>query len=163
MEEKSYPAEVISTLTAAINGDNQAYDYLVNNHLKELAALRDYLHYGDDEAMNFLQRFGFKTIASFAMAFQGDEEALRHLLSLPEKEWAATIFAANDDSKAKDWLYSQHLSYFVLLANALNTYKNSSFSSGLGGIGTIGGISGGSGFGGFGGGSFGGGGGGSSW
>ncbi len=158
-DKKEYSNIAMKALSSAIKRDDEAFDWLMANDNKELAALTDVLIYGNQEAMDWLKNNHFNNLVSFVGALDEDEDAIIYLMTNEGKNWAATAEMVNGSESAPGWLHKFFPSYGAF-ADAL--ISCASHGGGMGGFSGSGGSVGG-GFGGFGGGSFGGGGGGGKW
>jgi uncharacterized membrane protein YgcG len=158
-DKKEYSAKAMLALAATIRKDEEAFNWLLENDNKELAALADVLVYGQQDALEWLKTNHFNQLVSFVGALEEDEDSINYLMMNDGKKWAATAEMVNGSETAPDWLQKFYPSYGAF-AEAL--ISNSGRSGGIG-IGGYGGGGGGGGFGGFGGGSFSGGGGGGRW
>lgn len=163
LKQKTYTPEAINNLAKAIDGDEDAYTWLNDNHLKELAAFHDVFIHQNESAILWLKKHEYHYLINFYYVLNKNTAAQKLLLAHPDKEWALAAAASNNERGALNTLIKNDLKHFGYLALMLN--KVFSYGSdALGAIGGFGGSIGGSGgFGGFGGGSFGGGGAGGSW
>jgi uncharacterized membrane protein YgcG len=157
---RDYSPKEIFALAQAVKRDEEPFKWLLEN-CKELAALCDYLSYGNDKALAWLKENHFMSLVAFISALSNEEEAISYLLKSPFKQWAAVAKAVCDnDDNAEDWLIKFKMLPYVALIESLQSQA----SSGSGSVGGFGGGGGsGGGFSGFGGGSSGGGGAGGAW
>lgn len=159
-DQKKYSPQAILALAAAVEKNEEAFTWLMENENKELAALADVLVYGKQSALDWLKNNHFNLITSFVGALEEDEDSINYLMNNHGKQWAATADLVNGNDGAEDWL-EQYFPPYRKLADALIANNSSGSHVGLGGFGGGGGSGGG--FGGFGGGGFSGGGGGVHW
>lgn len=158
IDKKEYSNKAILALASTLDKDEAAFQWLLENDVKELAALADVLVWGKQDALEWLKNNHFNNLVSFLGALDEDEDSINYLMNHDGKNWAATAEMVNGSDTAPDWLH-QFFPSFGSLANALISSASSGFNIGLGNSGGSGSIGG---FGGFGGGGFGGAGGGGS-
>jgi hypothetical protein len=117
-DQKKYSSEAMLVLTSAIARDEEAFEWLMQNDYKELAALVEVLLYQKQSPLNWLTENHFNHVASFVGALNKDAEAIDYLLLNHGKQWAATADLVNGNREAQDWLM-QFFPDFVKLADAL--------------------------------------------
>jgi|GEM_PF-7001438 len=161
-----YPEIAIKALINALDEDEDAHNWLMDNSFRELAALVDFLNDDNQTALEFLKqnKSKYTTVINFLAALQNEDKAFDILMKDKDRKWAAIVSTVNGDEEAYKWLIKNNFKVYAELADALIENSKDSNSGGIGGIGGGGGYSGGTGgFGGFGGGSFGGAGSGGNW
>ena len=67
-DQKEYSAEAILALSAAIERNENAFDWLTQNEQKELAALAEVILFSKNEAMEWLKNNHFNNVVSFVGA-----------------------------------------------------------------------------------------------
>ena len=119
---KVYTPKEIIHLSEAIHRNEVSYQWLLQNNCRELAALSDYLVYGNYHAKRWLRRNKYEMIRIFIKAWEDDtSSSFDFLMKNNLKEWAATINASNDNEKANQWLIGSNYRHFSLLAKAINS------------------------------------------
>ncbi|HET6991458.1 MAG TPA: hypothetical protein VFJ43_09050 [Bacteroidia bacterium] len=116
--QKIYSQEAILALAAAIGRDDDAFNWLMENDNKELAALADVLLYRKSAALEWLKNNQFSIIVSFIGALGDEEDAINYLMLNHAKQWAATADLVNGNEEAQDWL-AQFFPHFGKLADSL--------------------------------------------
>lgn len=121
-----YSDTAIKALISAIDGDQEANQWLMENDFKELSALKDVLNENNDSALHFLlsNKRIFPTIVNFIGALQQDDKARDELMITDDKVWAATASAVNGDEGATNWLLGNNFNIYADLANLLAKNSN---------------------------------------
>lgn len=158
----TYTSNEILLFCSAVMEEEEKFEELLSIR-PELAAVCDYLIYGNSEAVNWLFKNDFKILAAFISVIEGDKEAFDFLLNSKQKQWAAVLSLMHNEPSAEEWLLKFKFSVYINLAHALRHQLRKCPGLGINTLGTGGLGSSGGGFGGFGGGSFGGAGAGGSW
>jgi hypothetical protein len=117
-DQKKYSPEAILALAIAIGRDEDAFNWLMENDNKELAALTDVLLYEKNEALDWLKNNHFNLITSFVGALEEDKDAIDYLLLNHGKQWAAVADLVNGNDGAQEWL-AQYFPHFIKLADSL--------------------------------------------
>ncbi len=117
-DQKEYSAEAILALSAAIERNENAFDWLTQNEQKELAALAEVILFSKNEAMEWLKNNHFNNVVSFVGALNEDEDAINYLMMNDGKAWAATAEVVNGSDNAQEWL-ERFFPHFEKLADAI--------------------------------------------
>ena len=120
MESKNkYSANTILALTAAINGNEEAYAWLKKNEFPELALFVDHILYDVEGSFSELAKGPHNEIAAFADALLKNRSALEFLIAQNFTALAATANSALGDEEAIRWLESNDMEHYVELGMAI--------------------------------------------
>ena len=130
---KEYSSEVLKKLTAAIRGDKDSQQWLVDNNYRELSEFWDayedmensfqwlknngYVHFaatvdamgGNEKAKVWLMQNGYRMLAALSDASEGNKTAVMWMLKLNHKDWlnvAKAIYDYNNKKKKKGFLWT---------------------------------------------------------
>jgi hypothetical protein len=117
-DKKIYSTKAILALAAAINRNEEAFQWLLENDEKELAAFADVWVYWQADAMDWLKQNGFNNLVAFIGALDEDDDSINYLMNNEGKNWAATAEMVNGSDTAPDWL-RQFFPAFGALADSL--------------------------------------------
>lgn len=127
---KNYPKQAILKLCEAIGGETTSYDWLMQNHYRELAAFCDGFLYKNLTALNWLDEHQFHPWhALISCLTHNDYEAQDYLFNGPYKILAGVAYAAEGNQEAVAWLNRNNLSHFTHLAQCLYMQWDDSDSS----------------------------------
>ena len=120
-----YDEQTIRALISAIRNEGDGYNWLFENHHRELVALCDMLLISKPEAVTWLEDFKFFHILNFYTALQyhlravKDDSAFNALMENNYKDWAATADAFLGSESAYQWLLDNGYMHFAALSNCL--------------------------------------------
>ncbi len=110
-----YPREVIIRLSAWIDGDMGAKNWLQENHYEELVQLKDALS-RFPKAFEYLLANKYVVLGAFVNAVWDDQKAFKLLMEQKAFHWAAVANFINGDDNAATFLRKSKLDHYLELA-----------------------------------------------
>ena len=114
----NYQKEVINKLSAWIEGDHSAHDWLKTNAYPELIMLKDAVS-RHTKALEYLMIKKHFILAAFVNAIWEDSKAFDILMKNKAPQWAAAANFINGDKNAGMWLRKNRLDHYLDLAEKI--------------------------------------------
>ncbi len=115
---KHYSTLALEQFGKHIHGDIQAFNWLIDNDYRELAATLDAIR-DDKNAFKFLIEGKHFELAAFVNAIWEDSKAFKFLIDRKAFDWAACANFINGDDKAEAALIRAGKPHFVAIAHAI--------------------------------------------
>ena len=119
-----YHPKIILAFGETISGNEEIFEWLMNNGYTELGALSKAIR-GSEEAFKWLMDNGYPHFAAFDSAIDGDKKAYDWLIANEYTFLALFSQACNKRADAINWLNENQLSIFVRVAEKIHGFRDS--------------------------------------
>ena len=121
---KSYTEKEIVTFAKAIDGDEESYRWLIENHFAELAATADVITNHNDTALSWLKKNKQITLVAFISALGEDKNAMTFLISQKHILFASVVGAVEGEVVPFNWLAKNNLGFYLLAKTLINYFRS---------------------------------------